>query len=238
MFSKFAKWYDLHYRSLKDYEEESGRIHYLLSQFESKPVRILDIGCGTGEHARILSTQYGYHVDGIDIEPELVALASKKNPDRDFSCADMSSFSIPQKYDAILCLYSSIAYVETVEKLQGAIDNMATHLNPGGIVLIEAWVEPSEWVTELVDAFESFDETSQTRVLQSRHGSTEGNVSILQIDYHVETPDEKFDFTETHRLALFTKGQIQDALRNARFEPRYSPKGVLEQALHMAIYTP
>ena len=40
---------------------------------------VLDVGCGTGEHARLLAEQ-GFAVDGLDIEPDFVRIASAKNP--------------------------------------------------------------------------------------------------------------------------------------------------------------
>ena len=64
------------------------------------------------EHAKILREKHGYSVDGIDLEPNLVAIA-QKNPGNFFSVADMRRFSLPSRYDAITCLFSSIGYTET-----------------------------------------------------------------------------------------------------------------------------
>ncbi len=238
MYTEFAKWYDLHYRSIKDYPEETERIAYILEQLETKPKTLLDIACGTGEHARILAQEYGYAVDGIDLEPNLAAIAQEKNPDGDFTAADMRSFALPKRYDVVTCLFSSIGYAETPEGLQAAIECMARHLNPGGWLILEPWVEPDEWEPEQVDAAESYDEPTQTRILQARQGATDGSVSIITIDYHIETPEEKTDFTEIHRLGLFTRAQIEEALHRASFQPRYLPKGVLANPLYIACYTP
>ena len=88
MYAKFAQWYDFHYRSIKDYDAEVERVAYLLEKLGPKPSVILDVACGAGEHARILSERYGYAVDGIDLEPGLVEAAQLKTPsgcrNRDF----------------------------------------------------------------------------------------------------------------------------------------------------------
>ncbi len=108
---------------------------------------------------------------------------------------------------------------------------MARHLKPGGWLILEPWVEPDEWKPELVDANESFDETSKVKILQARQASTDGSVSILQIDYHIETPAETLDFSETHRLGLFTREKIESALKKAAFESRYLPQGSADQSI-------
>ncbi len=94
MYTQFAKWYDFHYRSIKDYPAEAERIAYILEKFETQPKGILDVACGTGEHARILSETYGYCVDGIDLEPNFVEIAQSKNPGGEFTAADMRSFTL------------------------------------------------------------------------------------------------------------------------------------------------
>ena len=74
MYAKFAKWYGTHYRSIKDHDAEVERIAYLLEKLDTQPRSILDIACGTGEHARILRDTYGFKVNGIGLKPNLVEI--------------------------------------------------------------------------------------------------------------------------------------------------------------------
>ena len=151
---------------------------------------------------------------------------------------DFCAFDLGERFDVITNLFSSIGYAETPDGLQSAIECMARHLNPGGWLILEPWVEPDEWKPEQIDAAESYDEPTQTRILQARQGATDGAVSVITIDYHIETTDQKTDFTEIHRLGLFTRAQIEATLKNANFQPRYLPKGVLANPLYIACYTP
>ena len=109
-YSRSAKWYDQHYRSIKYYDEKCERLAYLSGKLDPAPALLLDVCCGTGELARILWEKHGYSVDGIDLEPNLVAIAQEKDPDNFFSAAEMRRFSLPSRYDAITCLCSSIGY--------------------------------------------------------------------------------------------------------------------------------
>lgn len=238
MYAKFAQWYDLHYRSIKDYESEVERIAYLLEKLGPKPNAILDVACGTGEHARVLREHYGYSVDGIDLEPGLIEIAQAKNPSGEFTVADMKDFQLPRTYDVVCCLFSSIGYAETSEGLDRAIDSMARHLNPGGWLLLEPWVAPDEWRDGIADATESSDEEKGVQVMQTRLGRLDGKVSEITIDYDIKTPDESFSFTETHRLGLFTREETEAALEKHRFQSRFMPAGVLVNPLYVACYTP
>jgi ubiquinone/menaquinone biosynthesis C-methylase UbiE len=46
-------------------------------------VRLLEIGCGTGTHLRILAEEYGCVVSGIDASPGMLEQAGAKLPDAD-----------------------------------------------------------------------------------------------------------------------------------------------------------
>lgn len=56
-----------------------------------------------------------------------------------FRRADMVNFKLDKKFDVITCLFSSIGYVKTYEKLRQTIHNFANHLRKGGVVIIKPW---------------------------------------------------------------------------------------------------
>jgi len=49
-----------------------GNIANLVDRLELRHRRILDIGCGIGGPAFVLSLKYGAQIVGIDIEPQLI----------------------------------------------------------------------------------------------------------------------------------------------------------------------
>src|SRR5215510_7812994 len=141
MFNAFAEYYDLIYSAFKDYETEVAQVASLLRRVNPAGRTVLDVGCGTGEHARRLAAE-GFAVDGIDIEPTFVKLASSKHPAGTFVVADMSDFHLPRRYDALLCLFSSIGYLCTLERVTRALVCFREHLAPGGVALVEPWFPP------------------------------------------------------------------------------------------------
>src|SRR6476646_7835961 len=107
MFSASAEYYDLIYSAFKDYGGEVTQLAHLLRAANGTCRSVLDVGCGTGEHARRLIDQ-GFEGDGIDLDPAFVAIARRKCPSGTFVEADMTDFQLPRRYDAVLCLFSSI----------------------------------------------------------------------------------------------------------------------------------
>src|SRR5438067_13753106 len=80
MFSHSAELYDLIYSSFKDYSHEAGQIAALLGRIHPQCRTILDVACGTGEHANLLVGQYGFEVDGLDLDEAFVRIAKAKHP--------------------------------------------------------------------------------------------------------------------------------------------------------------
>ncbi|MFO7587481.1 MAG: methyltransferase domain-containing protein [Gemmatimonadota bacterium] len=71
---------DLLCRDVKDYAAEARRIRAVILAARPGAGSLLDVGCGTGAHARALNDT-GFRVDGIDIEPAFVEIARRRRRD-------------------------------------------------------------------------------------------------------------------------------------------------------------
>ncbi len=78
MFNASAELYDLIYGSFKDYSGEAARAARIIRDAHPTARRILDIACGTAEHARFLEQVHGFDVDGLDVEPVFAEIARAK----------------------------------------------------------------------------------------------------------------------------------------------------------------
>ena len=101
---------------------------------------LLDVACGTGKHLEHLGDEFD--CEGLDLNPEFVKLAQQRTGVRVHS-ASMDAFDIEERFDAVVCLFSSIGYTSD---LPGAIGSMARHLNPDGVLIIEPWLRPDQSV--------------------------------------------------------------------------------------------
>src|SRR5262245_39765836 len=144
MFTESAELYDIIYSSFKDYREETAQVAALLRAINPSYRTVLDVGCGTGEHARLLASHYGFAVDGLDLNPAFLRIASAKHPSGRFYDGDMTDFQLQARYDVILCLFSSIGYVKTLDRVQQALRCFRNHLHRDGVVLVEPWFPPGK----------------------------------------------------------------------------------------------
>jgi SAM-dependent methyltransferase len=231
MFNASAEYYDLIYAAFKDYAAEVLQVSSLLRRLDPDCRTVLDVGCGTGEHARLL-TDRGFVVDGIDIEPAFVRIASAKNPAGRFIPADMSDFQLPTRYDALLCLFSSIGYLRTLERVTRAFACFREHLAPGGVALVEPWFPPG-----VLEANREFTHTGEAHgVKVSRHSRTEiaGTLSRLVFEYEIDDHGEIRRVNEVHELGLFTTEEMLQAFAAAGLHVDHDPEGLTGRGLFIA----
>ena len=233
MFSETPELYDLIYGSFKDYASEAERVAELLARVAPGARVVLDVGCGTGEHARLLRGHHGYDVHGLDIEPGLVKLAGTKIPEARFWTGDMADFAIDETFDAILCLFSSIGYVGALDRLRSTMCCFRAHLRDGGVALVEPWFEPAAWHPGRV--YVHTVESGELQVVRMSHSGQREGVSVLEFHYLVGNEKGIEHRSELHELALFTRREMEDAFRHAGFtEVEYDPEGLIGRGMYVA----
>lgn len=233
MFSRSAHLYDLIYRQFKDYTDESRRVAELLDRVHPEARTVLDVACGTGEHARLLAQEYGYSVDGLDVEPEFVRLAEQKHPDGRFVCGDMTDFDLGGCYDAVLCLFSSIGYVRTLENVERTLSQFRRHLAVGGVVVVEPWIEPAAWQSGRV--FMHTAESEDVSVCRMSHSAQRGRMSVLEFHFLIGRDEGVEHLTETHQLGLFTRDELERCFVAAGFKDiKYDAEGLTGRGIFTA----
>ena len=83
---------------------------------KSKGRRLLDVACGTGNHAFLLKKNYS--IVGVDISNEMLKIARKKVSGVKILIGDMKKLDLKQKFDIIICMFSAINYNVTYEELE------------------------------------------------------------------------------------------------------------------------
>jgi SAM-dependent methyltransferase len=229
VFSRSARLYDAVYASIRDYPREAAELERLIQQRRPGARTLLDVACGTGAHLEHLT---GYEVEGLDLDPEMLGVARERLPNVPLHEGDMADFDLGKRFDAVVCMFSSIGYVRTEERLRSAVASMARHLEPGGVLVVEPWLSPEAWVDRHVGAV--FVDEPELKIARMNVGEREGNLSIFEFEYLVGTPNGLERFNERHELGLFTVEQYLEAFRAAGLEVDHDPEGPMGRGLYIA----
>lgn len=214
MFSRSQRYYDAVY-SWKDYAQEATHLkRFIATHKRSVGNTLLDIACGTGGHVPYLRDEFAY--EGLDLDPQMLALASQRFPQVVFHQGDMVDFDLGRQFDVVTCLFSSIGYVKTVLRLRQAIATMARHLRPGGALLVGAFFTPRDWHPGQPHAI--FVDQPDLKLARMNVSAVDGNVAMLDFHYLVATSDGVEHFTEHHELGLFTDEEYRAAFTQAGLE--------------------
>jgi SAM-dependent methyltransferase len=96
--------------------------------------KVLDVGCGTGKPVCEQLANAGLDVNGIDITPKMIEIATTQVPKAKFEVADARSWEPPNgmQFDGIISCFAFLAGV-TQADIQGLFPRVYSWLRPGGV---------------------------------------------------------------------------------------------------------
>ena len=128
----YAEWVRTYEQIVQD-EMDLHLFNRLKTIDWSAPRLVLDLACGTGRIAQWLKQRCPAIIDGVDLTPEMLAVARSKNVYRDLHVADISNTGLPaQAYD--LCTQSLAD--EHLPDLRPLYQEVARVTKPGGYFVI------------------------------------------------------------------------------------------------------
>jgi SAM-dependent methyltransferase len=228
VFTRSASIYDLVY-SFKDYEGEAERVHALIQQRAPGASTLLDVACGTGKHLE--QFRRWYEVEGVDLDEGLLEVARNRLGDVRLHVADMTSFALGRTFDVVTCLFSSIGYVATPKRLNGAIRAMAAHLNPNGILVVEPWLTPDGW--QIGRPHLLVVDEPDLKIVRMNVSGRDGRLAVMEFVYLVGSPDGIDHVSERHEAALFTDVEYRQALSTAGLTVEHDPEGLIGRGLYL-----
>jgi SAM-dependent methyltransferase len=101
-------------------------------------LKILNLGCGTGMHDRKL-VDLGFKVTGMDQSAEMIEIAKQKVPEANYIVGDMSDFDLNEKFDVVICMFSSLGYLAEQDKVNGFFESVSKHLVEEGLLILDVW---------------------------------------------------------------------------------------------------
>jgi len=227
VYKQYARYYDLLYRD-KDYTEEANFIRCLIQKHAPNAGTVLELGCGTGKHAEMLS-KMGYEVLGIDMSREMLEAAKKRLVDLDekqaarlsFNHGDIRNYRTEHCFDAVVSLFHVMSYQTTNKDLQSVFETVKVHLKKGGIFIFDNWHGPAV-LTDRPSVRIKRLEDKCIQVTRIAEPEIHANENIVDVNYHVFIKNKVTgiveELKETHRMRYLFKPEIDFLIKQVGFE--------------------
>jgi len=215
IFDAYAIYYDLLYQD-KNYELEVNYVRGLLDKYRpAVGSSILDLGCGTGKHAEILS-KMGYVVQGVDLSEAMVnAATSRKYLDcvvkPTFTMGDVRNIRLGKSYDFVISLFHVASYQTTSLDLKRMFLTASEHLKPGGIFIFDCWYGPGV-LTDPPKARTKKMENDKFEVTRITKSELFPNTNLVDVNFSVSVLEKKThkvsNISEIHTMRYLFKPEI------------------------------
>ncbi len=180
-------------------EDETYDLSYFFRLYEEMPEteqlaldlvngKVLDIGCGTGIHAKILQDK-GIDVKSIDISPYAIHIAENQGV-KNAACENFYDLK-DQKYDTLLFLMNGIGLVETLEGFEYFFKKCDELLNAGGQIIFDS--------SDLIYLYEEEDGSFKINLNDDYYGEVE-----FQVEYdYLKGEPFRWLFIDFENLAFY-----------------------------------
>jgi SAM-dependent methyltransferase len=235
-FTDYARYYDLLNRD-KDYAGEAQFVDGLIRSAGGPTGTLLDVGCGTGAHAREFA-KLGWRVAGVDLSPAMIEIARERtahNAGVEFFAGTAAEFDGGQAFTAIVSLFHVVSYQTGTEDVYRMFMNVRRHLAPGGIFVFDFWHGPgvlADPPTIRVRRAED-DGIRVTRIAEPTHHPLQCLVDInyeILVESFAESRVERIE--EFHRLRYFFLPEIDFMLKRAGLSLEQTHAGLVVENLN------
>ncbi|HEX9388515.1 MAG TPA: class I SAM-dependent methyltransferase [Anaerolineales bacterium] len=233
MLAGSEKYYDDIYSTMgKDYVAEANKLHEFIQKYKRTDGNdLLDVACGTGTHAGLLSKYY--KVEGTDLNADMLKVARKKHPTIRFTQVDMKNFDLGRGFDVVICMFSAIGYMKTKTEFQKAIKSMSHHLPPGGVLLVEPWFTPEQWNVGRISTIQV--DKPDRKIVRMSHSGKKGKISLLHFEYLIGTSKGIEHIVEHHEFGLFSHEEYMETFIKAGLDVIHEPEGVDGRGLYIGL---
>jgi SAM-dependent methyltransferase len=203
VFNTYARYYDLLYRD-KDYAGETDYIHCLIRRHAPHAATVLNLGCGSGRHDRLLHKN-GYAVTGVDLSEEMLENARQNadSPELSYVHGDIRNVRLDNRFDAVISLFHVMSYLTMNEDLTAAMETARQHMNPDGVFIFDCWYGPAVLSDRPVVRVKDIEDDS-IRLTRIAEPVMHPNGNIVDVNYHVFIRDLSSgaveEIRESHRM--------------------------------------
>jgi SAM-dependent methyltransferase len=234
VFNSYAPYYQLLYQD-KDYAAESAFVLERLAEYTDRldepggrGACLLDLGCGTGGHAREFS-RLGFAVTGVDLSQAMLdtgkaALAGLFPPlarAPELLWGDARAVRLHRRFPVAFSLFHVMSYQTGEDDVRAVLATAREHLLPGGLFLFDFWYGPGV-LRDLPTERERLLENDEIRVLRHARPVHRVDENIVDVHYHIEVSNKKTDavesFAELHSMRYWFLPELRGLAAGAGFK--------------------
>lgn len=236
----FKDWFNTEeYLNVYQHRNESDAEEHLKLIFDNikipKGAKILDMACGAGRHAIILSRK-NFDVTAVDLSENLLSMAKesakKENLFINFIQSDIRKFETEQKFNLVLNLFTSFGYFETDEENFSVLQKAYDNLEIGGYFVLDffnsEYIQKNliEFSEEIINEAEihQFRKIKNNRVTKKIVITKNGNLTQFEESVRMFTKDELVDAIQKIGFDIYKT--FGDFLGN-KFEKFTSPRLIM-----------
>src|SRR3989344_530119 len=135
----FYSYYDALFQK-KDYTKEAELVFSLSEKYGIKsPKKILEIGCGTGNHTLVLSEK-DVQVVALDTDIHMIEKAKEKINKKNIKLVHSYVEDLNESdFDLALAMFNVVTYIPQTEQLISFMKATAKCLKKGGVFVFDCW---------------------------------------------------------------------------------------------------
>ena len=183
----YADAYDFIYQD-KNYDRESDLLKQVFQEYAGRPVtKVLDLGCGTGNHALRLAAK-GYKVVGVDRSIDMLRIAERKAQEKGLGLrwhrADIRGLALEETFDAVLMMFAVLCYQLENADVLSALRAARGHLHSGGLLVFDVWYGPTVLTQRPADQVRIIENEDGTLVRTSS-GELDMRRQLCSVHFHL-----------------------------------------------------
>jgi|ETNmetMinimDraft_13_1059891.scaffolds.fasta_scaffold04773_2 SAM-dependent methyltransferase len=218
--------YDDLYRD-KDYALECDMLERVFLAYARSPVgSILDLGCGTGNHA-VPMAERGYRVMGVDRSLPMLERARAKDAGASLDAAvlrfaegDIRTFTGEEVFDAVTIMFNVLGYQPSNDDVLAALRTARGHLAPGGLVVCDVWHGPAVMLSPPGEREKSVA-CEDGKIVRRTRTEIDAERQLLSIHFRLRRlrEDRMIEETEeTHIVRYFFPDELEVLFEAAKLE--------------------
>ncbi len=201
-----SKFYD---SMMGDRRKNADQLCDFVQENNPKARSVLELACGTGAVLKYFAKDY--KVSGLDLSKGMLAVAKKEVPQAKFYRQSMVNFIVPEKFDAILCVFDSINHLLKFSDWKKMFISAQRHLNDEGVFIFD--INTKEKLNRIISEQAKVCKFDKSLIIMDITDAGKG-ISNWNVKFFKHIKGDRYKLQEENIKEIsFPKDQILQALK-------------------------